>query len=320
MPKRKAPARISGLVDSDDEAVDSAVASHPESHDERPAKKSRGRPKSTGVKADEQSLASKPSRTSSAALVKQNGTTKRVSNRGRPRATTAILEGSDGDTEDDLQTEDDAVPESAHEEEAIAAEVSPARKRRGRPRELDSNAKQTHVTEDGEFEYTPTGSRQFKSAEESAKHVKLRGRQRKSDLAEDAVIPDSQNPISDALVDKLQPSDKRPSLSSPLKSLTNGERPGRKRPTVTFADTVEKASSDPELRRKLGDMTKKYEALEVKFRNLREIGVVEANANFEKIRKQCESVTNGEYFEHSIYLIIPMLTAFFSFKQTRRVS
>lgn len=294
MPKRKVATRISGLVDSDDDIVDTAVASHSESHDERPAKKARGRPKSTGVKVDEQPVASKPARTSSAAPVKQTGTTKRVSNRGRPRATAAKLDGIDEDTEDGLQTEDDALQESTHEEEAVVAEVLPVKKRRGRPRESDSNAKQTHVTEDGKFEYTPTGSRQFKAAEETTKIVKPRGRQRKSDLAEETVIPDSQNPTSDALVDEIQPSDKRSSISSPLKSLMNGERPGRKRPTVTFADTVEKASSDPELRRKLGDMTKKYETLEVKYRNLREIGVVEANANFEKIRKQCESATSGK--------------------------
>lgn len=303
MPKRKVATRISGLVDSDDEIVDNAVASHSESHDERPAKKARGRPKSTGVKADEQPVASKPARTSSAATVKQTGTTKRVSNRGRPRATTAKLDGIDEDTEDGLQTEDDAMQESTHEEEAVVAEVSLVKKRRGRPRESDSNAKQTHVTEDGELEYTPTGSRQFKP-EETTKPVKPRGRQRKPDLAEETVIPDSQNPTSDVLVDEVQPSDKRSSISSPLKSLMNGERPGRKRPTVTFADTVEKASSDPELRRKLGDMTKKYETLELKYRNLREIGVVEANANFEKIRKQCESATTGKSLtEQSILLL-----------------
>lgn len=301
MPKRKAATRISGLVDSDDEAIDMAVASHSESHDERPVKKARGRPKSTGTKAEEQTAASKPVRSSSTAQVKQNGSTKRVSNRGRPRATTAKSDSIDEDTEDGLHTDDDAQQESAHEEEVAVAEVSPIKKRRGRPRESDSNAKQTHVTEDGGFEYTPTGSRQFKPTEESSKHVKPRGRQRKSDLAEETVIPDSQNPTLDAFVNETQPSEKRSSVSSPLKSLTNGERPGRKRPTVTFADTVEKASSDPDLRRKLGDLTKKYETLEVKYRNLREIGVVEANANFEKIRKQCESATNGEFLTPNLY-------------------
>lgn len=279
MPKRKAATRISGLLDSDDEIVDNAVASHSESHDERPAKKPRGRPKSTGVKVEERAASSKPARTSSAAAVKQNGTTKRVSNRGRrPRATTGKSDTIDEETEDGLHTDNDLQQESAQEEEVAPAELSPVKKRRGRPRDSDSTAKQTRVTEDGEFEYTPTGSRQFKPTEE-------------------AVIPDSQNPTSDAFVGDAHPSDKRSSISSPLKSLTNGERPGRKRPTVTFADTVEKASSsDPDLRRMLGDMTKKYETLEVKYRNLREIGVVEANANFEKIRKQCDSAMNGKIF------------------------
>ncbi|EED18282.1 chromosome segregation protein (Pcs1), putative [Talaromyces stipitatus ATCC 10500] len=288
MPKRKAATQISGLVDSDDDTGDIiAVASHSESPDERPVKKARGRPKSTGVKVEEQTAASKSTRSSSAAPVKQNVPAKKVSNRGRPRAATAEPETTGQDSDDGLDFHDVAKEASAYEEEIAAQEeVSPVKKRRGRPRESESNRKQTHVTEDGEFEYTPTASRQFKPTEESSKPTKPRGRQRKS-VTEEPVIPDSQNPA-----DEIESSDKRSSIGSPLKSLTNGERPGRKRATVTFADTVEKASSDPDLRRKLGDMTKKYETLELKYRNLREIGIVEANANFEKIRKQCESATN----------------------------
>jgi hypothetical protein len=52
---------------------------------------------------------------------------------------------------------------------------------------------------------------------------------------------------------------------------------------------------DPELRRRLGDLTKKHDALEIKYRNLREIGVVEANTNMEKLRKQSETITTGTF-------------------------
>ncbi|KAF2395750.1 hypothetical protein EJ06DRAFT_484780 [Trichodelitschia bisporula] len=45
---------------------------------------------------------------------------------------------------------------------------------------------------------------------------------------------------------------------------------------------------DPGLRRRLGDMTKKYEALEGKYKALREASVVEAQSNFEKLRKATE--------------------------------
>jgi chromosome segregation ATPase len=51
------------------------------------------------------------------------------------------------------------------------------------------------------------------------------------------------------------------------------------------------------LRRKLGELTKKHDALEIKYRNLREIGIVEANTNMEKLRKQCENITTGMFMQ-----------------------
>ncbi|KAK3955468.1 chromosome segregation protein Csm1/Pcs1-domain-containing protein [Pseudoneurospora amorphoporcata] len=50
-------------------------------------------------------------------------------------------------------------------------------------------------------------------------------------------------------------------------------------------------NDDPELRRKLGEMTQKYEALELKYRDLREVAVKEAERNFDRLRKQSEERT-----------------------------
>lgn len=44
--------------------------------------------------------------------------------------------------------------------------------------------------------------------------------------------------------------------------------------------------SDPSVRRRLGDMTKKYETLEAKYRDLRDIAVREAERNFDRLKKQ----------------------------------
>lgn len=46
---------------------------------------------------------------------------------------------------------------------------------------------------------------------------------------------------------------------------------------------------DPNLRRKLGDITLKFENIDLKYRNLKDVGVHEATANAEKMRKQCET-------------------------------
>jgi hypothetical protein len=51
---------------------------------------------------------------------------------------------------------------------------------------------------------------------------------------------------------------------------------------------------DPALRRKLGDITKKYENLNVKYQDLREIGLKEAERNFERLKKQSEEKTAGK--------------------------
>jgi hypothetical protein len=40
-------------------------------------------------------------------------------------------------------------------------------------------------------------------------------------------------------------------------------------------------------------MTKKFENLELKYKNLREIGVKEAEANFERLKTQSEERTKG---------------------------
>lgn len=48
---------------------------------------------------------------------------------------------------------------------------------------------------------------------------------------------------------------------------------------------------DPNVRRKLGDITRRFENIDLKYRNLKDVGVNEANMNMERLRKQCEATT-----------------------------
>ena len=57
------------------------------------------------------------------------------------------------------------------------------------------------------------------------------------------------------------------------------------------ASDTERAGGDPSLRRKLGDVTRKFENIDLKYRNLKDVGISEANANMEKLRKECEATT-----------------------------
>ncbi|KAK7998008.1 Ankyrin repeat protein [Apiospora arundinis] len=45
---------------------------------------------------------------------------------------------------------------------------------------------------------------------------------------------------------------------------------------------------DPSLRRRLGDLTRKYDNLEAKYRDLRELGIKEAERNYDNLKKQGE--------------------------------
>ncbi|OTA90286.1 hypothetical protein M434DRAFT_398065 [Hypoxylon sp. CO27-5] len=49
---------------------------------------------------------------------------------------------------------------------------------------------------------------------------------------------------------------------------------------------------EPLMRRRVGDLTRKYESLEAKYRDLREIGVKEAERNYDRLKKQSEERVN----------------------------
>lgn len=51
--------------------------------------------------------------------------------------------------------------------------------------------------------------------------------------------------------------------------------------------------SDPSTRRQLGELTKRYEALELRYRELRNVAVVEAEKNFDQLRRQSDEKTQG---------------------------
>ena len=68
------------------------------------------------------------------------------------------------------------------------------------------------------------------------------------------------------------------------------QEPGFRRRAGSASDTER---GDPNLRRKLGDITRKFENVDLKYRNLKDVGINEANANMEKLRKQCDATTHA---------------------------
>ena len=90
--------------------------------------------------------------------------------------------------------------------------------------------------------------------------------------------------------DEMQLAEKAvPKMPSRATSRTHANDTFRRR-AGSASDTER---GDPNLRRKLGDVTRKFENVDLKYRNLREVGLNEANANMEKLRKQCEGTTQA---------------------------
>lgn len=64
-------------------------------------------------------------------------------------------------------------------------------------------------------------------------------------------------------------------------------------PRRRAGSTSDTERNDPAIRRKLGELTKKLENLDLKYRNVREIGIKEAEHNFERLKKQSEESRKG---------------------------
>lgn len=100
-------------------------------------------------------------------------------------------------------------------------------------------------------------------------------------------MPENQDPTPRAVVIQQAPVMQRSSSLS-----RQPESDGRYRHRAGSVSSTERGN-DPGLRRKLGDITKKFENLDLKYHNLKEIALTEAHNNFEKLRKTSERRAQG---------------------------
>jgi hypothetical protein len=298
---------------SDDEDL---MQMHKEdTHEEPPAKKRRGRPRTSNDNVTE----TKPTKPTTRAKKQQavaeteDSSEKKPTRRGRPRGSSrasqsaeplATAEAEDMEPEDiqDQENEDPRTSKVAKKPPAKATKAktkaAPAATRRGR---AASVAKSFQT--DGEFEFTPSGARHTSAPatqEEIDSSPLARGAARGRKEPEVEETQHHTEPAADLVEESVFPEPTRLSMSpvknhSRVSMLRNPQDSPRKR--KLGADSEQ--GGDPELRRRLGELTKKHDALEIKYRNLREIGIVEANANIEKLRKQNETVTTGTSYIHS---------------------
>jgi Chromosome segregation protein Csm1/Pcs1 len=157
----------------------------------------------------------------------------------------------------------------------------------------------TEGPEEMEVDQTPMVARsshaQSKPAKAAPKVTKKtaapKAKQAKSAPAVIAETQLEQEFESDADTNEVREPLHRPRESSTVR--TASRRPpdvGYRRRAGSASDTER---GDPNLRRKLGDITLKFENIDLKYRNLKEIGIHEATTNAEKMRKQCETTTQA---------------------------
>ncbi|KAL8912421.1 MAG: hypothetical protein Q9171_002607 [Xanthocarpia ochracea] len=153
------------------------------------------------------------------------------------------------------------------------------------------------TVKDGEFEHTPVTTRQTKPPK------KPRGRPPANQAKAvpesqilQKIIPDTQelmdvDPVQFSLQNEadeevpqsvLRQTNKAQSTSRPLQAVVIRKQ------TDCLSDN-ERRGGDPALRRKLGEMTKKFEGLELKYKKLTDVGIKEAEANFEGQKKNVEA-------------------------------
>ncbi|KAJ5964582.1 uncharacterized protein N7479_004458 [Penicillium vulpinum] len=318
MPKRKAPPKLSGLLGSDDEDIMQVKATETQETHEPPAKKRRGRPRTSTENVTE-TKPTKPAKSATRTRKQQPAEAepeppadKKPTRRGQPRGSSRAAQDAEAsvqateveamepeqDDAENLENEDPLVSTNAKKQPPKVVKVARARGR-GRPRAVS-----TQLETDGEFQFTPSGSRHISFQETHTKQAEpsplTRAASRGSNEPEVEDSQQNEQPTAE-LVDEAiiheEPAYYHKSMSpvknarSRLSMLRNSQDSSpRKR---KFGGTDFDQGGDPELRRRLGELTKKHDALESKYRNLREIGIVEANTNMEKLRKQSETVTKA---------------------------
>ncbi|KAL2200661.1 chromosome segregation protein Csm1/Pcs1-domain-containing protein [Corynascus similis CBS 632.67] len=188
----------------------------------------------------------------------------------RGRKPAAVAEADDGNEDDTAMTDAPGATESPPE----------AKQKRGRGR-----PKKAVV----EPEPEPTGAR--------------RGRKPTGKTVEPATtaeevseIPETQQPSatdSDTDAERIEPADISPSQTPERRRAGRGNPPVPGSAAKRSFNPVSPEKGEAALRRRLGEMTQKYESLEHKYRDLKEIAVREAERNFDKLRKQSEEKTKA---------------------------
>ncbi|KEF58815.1 uncharacterized protein A1O9_03658 [Exophiala aquamarina CBS 119918] len=188
------------------------------------------------------------------------------------------------------------VENEENAQETIPAKAKKTNRAPAKPR-ATKKAAVPKVTEEDEMEIeqTPAAARLSHATNRPQNEVfkvaskKIASRSKPAQESR-SIVPESHSAAEDeqsevAIVESVP----QPRKATRDTSRSRQEPPYRRR-AGSASDTDR---GDPNLRRKLGDMTRKFENVDLKYRTLKEVGVNEANANMEKLRKQCDTTVQA---------------------------
>ena len=320
MPKAKTAASLPGLIDSNMED-DIQMMPTPDSNKENalPSKKNRGRPKTTAAKDSTAKV--RKTNPSKAKTATKKTKTQRVPLNEEINGELGI-DPEKGDVDSLQEKADDEIdvePAATREEDAemiisqdekVPGRRKPAEKSKQAAEEdvKKVSKEQVEGTEkDGEFKNTPTTTRQRRGPAKGPPVTKKPTVAQPQISADppipEGVIPETQQPepmeLDQSGLPGEEDEDEGTLPQSTYKQSNYARAPSKQRqPPVVRKQTgsasdTERTGNDPAIRRKLDEMTKKFESLELKYKNLREVGIKEAEVNFEKLKKQSEERTQG---------------------------
>ena len=231
--------------------------------------------------------ASKTKATSPAAAKKQ---TKRVTGAKRK----ALVEHVNGQIATNEKVDDVSEDELDSPKTLVDARREPSQKSKV-ARAKKPAAKKDVPEQEQEIDQTPLVARSSNFATASRKELpkvtKAPAQSKSAKSHSRPAVPETQPEPMEAETDGNDQSE-----IAPLPQARQRPRPEpRSRQTSATRRRAGSASDaergDPNLRRKLGDITRKFENIDLKYRNLKDVGVNEANSNMEKLRKQCDATT-----------------------------
>ena len=320
MPKAKRVTSLSGLVDTDmeNDILNVDAFPTPDSNQENVnSAKKRGRPAKATAKKFAKSKAI-GRRTSGDSIPSRKAAPKKKTGAKRAplKEQTNARRAEDTEEVDEFageQNEDTAIDELI-ETKQPAKRKAPAKKtgKQSKNKPLKQpdvvegeTVQQPKVMEkDGEFEYTPTATRQTKRPGRlAAQKSKANMRQMSVEpRRQEKIIPETQVAMEIDQSERLEDDEEaEEALPQSVFRRTNNVRekihqrqPLASRKRAGSTSDNERGGNDPATRRKLGEMTNKFEKLDMKYRTLREEGIIEANANFEKYKTQVQANAKGE--------------------------